>query len=119
MMWSCLESTYKKPHEEAPDFVSALCQSDHVRSSTLGLPVKAPFLVIHLPRAVFVSEELGENAIFHISLFGAEQVNLLTLSKTELESQRRRPRECVPTDMQYASTARLRSFSPKEAWHNE
>ena len=51
--------------------------------------------------------------------FEALQVNRLTLSKTELESQRRRPRECVPTATQYASTARLRSFSPKEAWHNE
>ena len=49
--------------------------------------------------------------------FEALQVNRLTLSKTELESQRRRPRECVPTATQYASTARLRSFSPKEAWH--
>ena len=34
-----------------------------------------------------MSEELWENAFFHISLFEAEQVNLLTLSKTELESQ--------------------------------
>ena len=45
------------------------------------------FRASHLTRAVFVSEELWENAVFHISLFEAEQVNLLTLSKTELESQ--------------------------------
>ena len=47
--------------------VSALCPSDHVRSCTLGLPVKALFLVIHLPRAVLHSAVLRRAGVQTLS----------------------------------------------------